>query len=43
MFWGKPLYQTKHMCSLAAVPDRKILLNKAFIVPFISEHLTEPP
>ena len=40
---GKPLDLTKYACPPAAAPDRKILMDKASIVPFISEHLRGPP
>ena len=40
---GKPLDLIKYACPPAGAPDRKILMDKAFIVPFLSEHLTGPP
>ena len=43
MLWEKPLDLTKIACPPAAAPDRKILIDKAFIVPIIRDHLTGPP
>ena len=40
---GKPLDLIKYACPPSAAPDRKILMDKAFIVPFLSEYLTGPP